>query len=193
MRPSETLRCAEIMPNRAEPCCATLQVVADLVEIVAPEAATWLGVATSAMSRMGVASSTCIESGVATWHATEPEAASTLPIFERVPAVVLNAEAMRAAALPIIERAPAAALLIAIPWHWPRDIRLLQSQFEPIVLDLDIGLEVNIDVLHPLGFGSMHAFAAHLCSLAPELEVLGRIASRLCRLAMMLLVVFSEP
>ena len=104
----------------------------------------------------------------------------------------------------VIERAPAAALLMAISWPWPRDICLLPSQSELVALDLDIELdhidvvgiaglgilmsvrmcrkpaaclavlEVDIDVPHPLGFGSTQAFAAHLCSLATELEVLRR-------------------
>ena len=69
-------------------------------------------------------------------------------------------------------------------------------------------LEVDIDVLHPLGFSSTHAFAVHLHSLATELEVLRRILVRLCSLASelevlariavlllgrALLLVFSEP
>ena len=43
-------------------------------------------------------------------------------------------------------------------------------------------LKVNLDMLHPLGFGSTHAFAVHLRSLATELEVLGRTIARLCSL-----------
>ena len=94
---------------------------------------------------------------------------------------------------------------MAISWPWPRDICLLLSRSELVALDLDIELDrvdvvgiaglgifavtrlrfdlaeldAELDVLHPLGFGSPHAFASHLCSLATELEVLGRIAALL--------------
>ena len=51
-----------------------------------------------------------------------------------------------------------------------------------------LGLEVNVNVLHPLGFISMHAFSAHL---ATELEMLRQIATQL--LGRMLLLVLGEP
>jgi hypothetical protein len=98
---------------------------------------------------------------------------------------------------------------MAISWPWPRDICLLPSRSELVALDLDIELDrvdvvgiaglgifavtrlrfdlaeldAELDVLHPLGFGSTHAFAARLCSLATELEVLGQMVVRRCRLA----------
>ena len=152
-----------------------LQVVVDLVEIVAPETATWLGVATSAMSRMGVASFT----SMSTWHATEPVVADTLPTIERMPTVVVSAEAMRAAALPILERAPAVVLNAgSISWPWPRDDCLLPSRSELVALDLDVEFD-HIDVVGAAGLCilAIACLRLDLVELATELEVLGITAS----------------
>ena len=167
-------RCTELILDALS--CPVLKVVFNFIEVVVPEAATW--------------------------HATEPAPGIVLPTIERVRAAALNVNTpwpWPRDIRPLAGQSELVALDLDVGLNGIDVVRIADLDIlgiaclclDMVELDVAVGrsvrstfiglldtacpavLAVDLDMLHPLGFGSTYVFAVHLHSLVIALEVLG--------------------